>query len=65
MLKVLNSAVSNAENNNEMDIDSLYVKEAYVDEGPKIKRFRHRAMGRASRILKRTSHLTVIIGNKG
>ena len=64
--KALNSAVSNYSQKNEsFDPDSLYVREAYVDEGPKIKRFRPRAMGRAAKILKRTSHLTVIVGEKG
>ena len=63
--KTVQSAIANAENNNQYDIDSLYIKEAYVDEGPKIKRFRPAAMGRATRILKRTSHLTVVIGEKG
>ena len=64
--KALNSAMSNYSQTKEnFDSDSLYIKEAYVDEGPKIKRFRPRAMGRASKILKRTSHLTVVIGEKG
>tara|TARA_Y100001970_G_scaffold231118_1_gene287197 strand:- start:857 stop:1207 length:351 start_codon:yes stop_codon:yes gene_type:complete len=64
--KALNSAVSNYSQTKEnFDSDLLYVKEAYVDEGPKIKRFRPRAMGRAAKILKRTSHLTVVIGEKG
>ena len=64
--KALNSALSNyAQKNDNFDSDLLYLKEAYVDEGPKIKRFRPAAMGRAARILKRTSHLTVIIGEKG
>ena len=64
--KAFNSAVSNYSQKNEsFDPDSLYVREAYVDEGPKIKRFRPRAMGRAAKILKRTSHLTVIVGEKG
>ena len=64
--KALNSAVSNYSQKNEsFDPDSLYVREAYVDEGPKIKRFRPRAMGRAAKILKRTSHLTFIVGEKG
>ena len=63
--KALNSAVSNFSLANEnFDSDLLYIKEAFVDEGPKIKRFRPRAMGRASKILKRTSHLTVVIGEK-
>ena len=51
--------------NEDFNSDLLYVKEAYVDEGPKIKRFRPAAMGRATRILKRTSHLTVVVGEKG
>ena len=64
--KALNSALSNyAQKNEDFDSDLLYVKEAYVDEGPKIKRFRPAAMGRATRILKRTSHLTVVVGEKG
>ena len=64
--KALNSALSNyAQKNEDFDSELLYIKEAYVDEGPKIKRFRPAAMGRATRILKRTSHLTVIIGEKG
>jgi large subunit ribosomal protein L22 len=64
--KALNSALSNyAQKNDDFNSEALYVKEAYVDEGPKIKRFRPAAMGRASRILKRTSHLTVVIGEKG
>ena len=64
--KALSSAISNyAQKNDDFNSDLLYVKEAYVDEGPKIKRFRPAAMGRATRILKRTSHLTVVIGEKG
>ena len=64
--KALNSALSNyAQKNDDFNSDLLYVKEAYVDEGPKIKRFRPAAMGRAARILKRTSHLTVVVGEKG
>jgi large subunit ribosomal protein L22 len=59
--KVLDSAVANAENNENMDSDELYVAEAYVNGGPTIKRFRPRAMGRASRIRKRTSHITVCV----
>lgn len=62
--KVLDSAVANAENNNNLDADDLYVVRAFVDEGPTIKRFRPRAMGRASRIRKRTSHITVSVGEK-
>tara|TARA_Y100001970_G_C13539596_1_gene511584 strand:- start:160 stop:504 length:345 start_codon:yes stop_codon:yes gene_type:complete len=64
--KALNSAVANyAQKNDDFSSELLYVKEAYVDEGPKIKRFRPAAMGRATKILKRTSHLTVVIGEKG
>lgn len=62
--KVLNSAVANAEHNYEMDTDSLYVKEIYVDEGPTLKRIRPRAMGRADQIRKRTSHITVVVSEK-
>jgi len=57
--KVLASAIANAENNLDLDPDTLVVSTAYVDEGPTMKRFRPRAQGRASRILKRTSHITV------
>jgi len=59
--KTLQSAISNAENNNKLDVDNLIVKNIIVDRGPSMKRFRPRARGRASRILKRTSHLTVIV----
>ena len=59
--KALQSAVANAEHNNELDVDKLIVKNIFVDQGPSMKRFRPRARGRASRILKRSSHLTVIV----
>jgi large subunit ribosomal protein L22 len=59
--KVLASAIANAEHNSQLDPDSLWVSEAYVDEGPTIKRFRPRAQGRAYRIRKRTSHITVVV----
>jgi large subunit ribosomal protein L22 len=62
--KVLDSAVANAENNNSLDADDLFVVQVYVNEGPIIKRFRPRAMGRASRIRKRTSHITVSVDEK-
>ncbi|CEI81573.1 50S ribosomal protein L22 [Oceanobacillus oncorhynchi subsp. incaldanensis] len=62
--KVLNSAVANAEHNYEMDADNLVVSEAYVNEGATLKRFRPRAQGRASRINKRTSHITVVVNEK-
>src|SRR5262252_4912354 len=57
--KVLASAIANAENNERLDPDSLLVAEAYVDEGPTLKRFRPRAQGRAFRIRKRTCHITI------
>jgi len=59
--KVLKSAIANAENNNDMRRDELVISKAYVDEGPTLKRFRPRAQGRASRIRKRTSHITVML----
>jgi ribosomal protein L22 len=64
VLKVLNSAVANAENNHELDADDLVIRQAYADEGPTIKRFRPRALGRATRIRKRTSHLTIAVSPK-
>ncbi len=62
--KVLESAIANAEHNYQMDPDRLYVKRAYVDEGPRLKRLWPRAFGRASRILKRTSHITIVVEEK-
>jgi len=59
--KVLASAVANAEHNQQLDRRDLYVSQAYVDEGPTLKRFRPRAQGRAYRIRKRTSHITVVV----
>jgi large subunit ribosomal protein L22 len=59
--KVLASAVANAENNDRLDPDTLLVAQAFVDEGPTMKRFRPRAQGRAYRIRKRTSHITVVV----
>ena len=59
--KLLESAVANAESNHELLQDDLIVREAYADEGPTIKRFRPRAMGRATPIRKRTSHLTITL----
>lgn len=59
--KVLDSAIANASNNFNLDPRTLVVSEAYVDEGPTMKRFRPRAQGRASQILKRTSHITVVV----
>ncbi|WP_078593187.1 50S ribosomal protein L22 [Evansella clarkii] len=62
--KLLNSAIANAEHNYEMEPDSLVVDKIFVDEGITLKRFRPRAMGRASRINKRTSHITVVLTEK-
>jgi len=62
--KLLKSAVANAENNHDMDVDSLYVAACYVDQGPTMKRIRPRARGMADRIRKRTSHITVILREK-
>ena len=59
--KTLNSAVANAEHNNHLRADNLVVKTAFVDEGPTLKRIRPRAKGSASRINKRTSHITIIV----
>ena len=59
--KILRSAIANADQNANMDVDSLVIKNIIVNEGPTLKRFRARARGRASRILKRTSHITVIV----
>ena len=61
--KVLDSAIANAENNEGADIDELKVSAICVDEGPTMKRIRARAKGRASRILKRTSHITVTVAD--
>jgi ribosomal protein L22 len=62
--RLLASAVANAENNHDLVGDDLYVKEIYADEGPTLRRFRPRALGRATRIRKRTSHLTVALSTK-
>ncbi|MDQ0156995.1 50S ribosomal protein L22 [Robertmurraya andreesenii] len=62
--KLLNSAIANAEHNYEMDVNSLVVSQVFVDEGPTLKRFRPRAMGRASAINKRTSHITIVLTEK-
>lgn len=63
--KVVASAVANAENNLRLRSDALFISEAYIDQGPTLKRFRPRAMGRASRIRKRTSHITVVVEERG
>jgi len=61
LLKLLKSAAANAEAREEIDIDSLHVKTIRVDQGPTLKRFRPRAMGRANRIRKRSSHITIVL----
>ncbi|WP_223068769.1 50S ribosomal protein L22 [Paenibacillus caui] len=62
--KLLNSAIANAEHNYSMDVNKLVITQAYVNQGPTMKRFRPRAMGRASRINKRTSHITLVVSEK-
>jgi len=59
--KVLESAVANATQDDQTDVDSLYVKKIVIDGGPSLKRIRPRAQGRATRIIKRTSHITVVL----
>lgn len=61
--KVLNSAIANAEHNHALDSEELVIAEAFADEGPTLKRFRPRARGRATQILKRTSHITIIVSD--
>ena len=61
ILKTLESAIANAENNYDMDVDRLFVKRAFVDEGPSMKRVKPRARGRADIIRHRTSHITVVV----
>ena len=62
--KVLKSAVANAEHNYDLDVNNLIISEVFVDEGTTLKRFRPRAMGRASAINKRTSHITIVVSEK-
>ncbi len=64
MAKTLNSAIANAEHNEGADIDELWVSLAMIDEGPTLKRFRARAKGRGTRILKRTSHITIFVSDE-
>ena len=64
LIKLLDSAVANAENNFGMDADKLYISEIYANEGPTLKRIRPRAQGRAFRIRKRTSHITIVVKEK-
>lgn len=59
--KVVKSAAANAENNHEMNPDNLYIAETFADQGPTLKRFQPHAQGRAFRINKRTSHITVVV----
>jgi len=61
LLKVLNSALANAEQNADIDVDTLYVKKVCVDQGPTMKRWRARAQGRAYRIYKRSSHVMIVL----
>ena len=62
--KVLESAIANAENNDGADVDELKIKEIFVDQGPVMKRIQPRAKGRADRILKRTSHITIRVADE-
>jgi large subunit ribosomal protein L22 len=62
--KVVASATANAEKNLHVKPESLYISEAFVNEGPTLKRFRPRAMGRAAKIRKRTSHITVVVAER-
>lgn len=64
LAKVLNSAIANAENNFNLDRESLYIKEAYANEGPTMKRFRPRARGMAAPILKRSSHIGIVVAER-
>lgn len=62
--KVVKSAIANAENNNGLDVDKLYVKKVFVDAGATMKRMRPRAQGRGNVIRKRTSHITVVLDER-
>lgn len=64
ILKLLNSAVANAENNNGMNVDNLYIAECYANTAPTMKRMHPRAQGRAYRILKRNSHITIVLDER-
>lgn len=64
MKKLIESAVANAENKEVIDVDNLYVKTVYVDEGPSMKRFRPRAQGRAFQVKKKLSHINLVLGEK-
>lgn len=62
--KLLRSAVANAEHNNDMNVDDLVISEAFVDQGPTLKRIHPRSRGQAFRILKRSSHITIVVADK-
>lgn len=62
--KTLRSAVANAQNARSMDVETLFIKTILIDEGPRLKRWRPRAMGRATRILRGSSHITVVLAEK-
>lgn len=62
--KVVKSAIANAEHNNGMDVSKLFIEEAYATQGPTLKRIRPRAQGRAYKILKQTSHITVVLNER-
>ena len=62
--KLLNSAIANAENNLQLNLDSLYVAETYANQGPTLKRYWPRSHGRADQILKRTCHITIVLDQK-
>ena len=64
ILKLLNSAIANAENNNNMDVSKLYIAECYAYAAPTMKRIKPRAQGRAYRILKRNSHITLVLDER-
>jgi len=63
-LKVLNSAIANAENNHHMDVETLIVKDIYANQGPTLKRWNAGSMGRANPVLKRSSHVGVVVAEK-
>jgi len=64
VIKLLNSAIANAVNNFSLERNNLYIKESFVDQGPSLKRWRPRAHGRAGKILKKTSHITLILAER-
>ena len=64
VMKVLKSAIANAENNNGMSVENLYIEECYANKGPTMKRIKPRAQGRAYRIEKRMSHITVVLDER-